>query len=188
MAEIWKPVPGFGNHYEASSLGRARSKARIVRKRMFNGVIASQKYGARILAGSNDGRGYKVLHLSVGGKKIRIGAHRMVAMAFHGLPKEGHECCHNNGVSFDNRPENLRWDTHLNNNRDRLRHGTYATGTDHPMNKFCESFVSTVESGRIDFARASAAGMSKTHYYRLRRRGLRAARLEADSVAMGVLK
>ena len=40
---------------------------------------------------------------------------------------------HINGINNDNRIENLRWDTHANNNADRKRHGTYATGKLHHM-------------------------------------------------------
>jgi hypothetical protein len=38
------------------------------------------------------------------------------------------ECCHNNGDPADNRLENLRWDTHITNYRDAVRHGTSTRG------------------------------------------------------------
>ena len=66
---------------------------------------------------------------------------RLVLMAFVGMPKDGEECCHNNGIAHDNRLENLRWDTHLENNRDRLRHGTYGLGEDHHAAKLTSDKV-----------------------------------------------
>jgi hypothetical protein len=36
------------------------------------------------------------------------------------------EVCHNDGNEVNDRLENLRWDTHLENMRDLLRHGTHA--------------------------------------------------------------
>jgi hypothetical protein len=34
------------------------------------------------------------------------------------------EACHNDGGRANNRVSNLRWDTHKNNERDKLAHGT----------------------------------------------------------------
>lgn len=48
--------------------------------------------------------------------------HRLVLLAFHGLPGEDHIACHGNGVKLDNRPENLRWDTAKANSADTIRH------------------------------------------------------------------
>ena len=50
--------------------------------------------------------------------------HRLVLMAFTGPCPKGMECCHNNGDYSDNRLGNLRWDTHINNEKDKRRHGT----------------------------------------------------------------
>jgi hypothetical protein len=38
------------------------------------------------------------------------------------------EACHNNGVPADNRLSNLRYDTPVNNQADRLEHGTHNRG------------------------------------------------------------
>jgi hypothetical protein len=40
-------------------------------------------------------------------------------------------CCHNNGIPNDNRVENLRWDTQVNNLKDRIAHGTENKGEQH---------------------------------------------------------
>lgn len=65
-------------------------------------------------------------------EKINFFVHHLVLFAFIGPRPEGKECCHNNGNGFDNRVENLRWDTHLNNMEDRLRHGKTYFGKDAP--------------------------------------------------------
>lgn len=51
----------------------------------------------------------------------RIG--RLVLLAFAGPPPDGMEMCHNDGDSFNDRFDNLRWDTHAANVRDVSRHG-----------------------------------------------------------------
>jgi len=81
------------------------------------------------------------------------------------------ECCHNDGDKLNNSLKNLRWDSHLNNNRDRLKHGTYKTGTEHHFSKFSESLVQKIKSGELSFNEAKSQVVSQTHYYRLKKRG-----------------
>ncbi len=133
--EIWKQVPGYGGFYEASNLGRIRSKDRIVEK--FCGLhkkVVKQFYKSRLLNPSkSDKYGHMSVHLGYDKKRINVLVHKLVLLAFVGPAPEGTECCHNNGIASDNRIENLRWDSHANNNADRKRHGNYATGKRHPM-------------------------------------------------------
>ena len=131
--EIWKPVPGYGNHYEASNLGRVRVKDRIVERLHHRSQkIEKHYYKGRLLSPNVISRlGHLAVHIGVNGEKFSVCVHKLVLLAFHGMPKQGQECCHNNGFAWCNRPGNLRWDTHLENNRDRLRHGTYYRGEDH---------------------------------------------------------
>jgi hypothetical protein len=133
--EIWKDIPEYGGHYQASNLGRIRSKERIVKK--LSGLtkkIVEQKYKGKILNPTKaDKYGHLSVHLGVDNKKYICAVHRLVLMAFVGKCPDGMECCHNNGDASDNKIENLRWDTHKNNNHDRKIHGNYKTGKDHPM-------------------------------------------------------
>lgn len=135
MEEIWKDIPGYGNFYMASNLGRIKVKERKIKK--FSALvnkIVEQTYKERILSASKaDKYGHLNVHLGVNKEKFVIGVHRLVLFAFVGFPPDGHEACHNNGIANDNRIENLRWDTHANNNADRKKHGKYPTGKDHPM-------------------------------------------------------
>lgn len=132
--EIWKDVPLFDGKYQASSLGNIRAKEHTVQKfSPFFGKIIEQRYKQRQLKPTLDHSGYYRVHLGINGKKYNYSVHRMVLMAFIGMPPENYHGCHNNGISTDNRIENLRWGSMLENARDRVKHGSYKRGKDHPM-------------------------------------------------------
>ena len=89
--EEWKPIPGFPQ-YEASSFGR-------IRNTRLN----------HILDGTITHKGY--IQVNVRGERGRRSAavHRLVALAFIGLPPKRFVCHHINAVKDDNRPQNLTW-------------------------------------------------------------------------------
>jgi protein gp37 len=103
--ERWKSIPGFEN-YEASTHGRIRSP---------NGVMAMQ---------FNETIGRDTLTLWRSNEPHTMPVHRLVALAHLGAPEEGHEVCHRNGNSRDNRLVNLRWGTRSENQREKVRHGS----------------------------------------------------------------
>ena len=126
MEEIWKSIPGYETHYEASSCGRVRSKERVVfdikdgqkRKRVFKSRILSPNIGAKYSKPS--------VMLSIQGKTKRILIARLVCLAFHGLPVEGKiNVLHYNDDGMDNVPENLRWGTLKENAADMRRNLGY---------------------------------------------------------------
>jgi len=171
--EIWKDIPGFGGHYQASSLGRIKSKARTVVKRTRWGGTMIQEYPERILSQyTADKTGHVSVHLGVGVAKYTARAHTLILLAFVGPRPDGMECCHNNGIANDNRPENLRWDSHFNNNQDRRRHGTYKKGEDHVMAKFSNDKIVEVHNYLKNGGRGRDAarlfGMSENHVSRIR--------------------
>lgn len=132
--EVWKPIPGYGGHYEASSLGNIRVKDRIIRKWHRSGKFCEQRYKGRLLRPAKcDKWGHMSVTLGVDGIDYSRRVHTLVLTAFVGPCPAGMEGCHNNGVANENRIENLRWDTHAANNADRKKHGTYSLGADHPM-------------------------------------------------------
>ncbi len=61
--------------------------------------------------------------MSSRGKALLVA--RVVAEAFRGPCPPGLLCCHNNGDSTDDRPENLRYDTDRANYLDAVRHGSH---------------------------------------------------------------
>lgn len=166
--EIWKTIPGYGGHYEVSTRGRIRVKDRIIQKRTRHGGMMQQFYKGRHLKLSQGKWGHLYTTIGVGGKTLKLSVHRVVLETFVGACPEGMEACHNNGVANDNRIENLRWDTHHNNNQDRKKHGRYATCSDHPMAKFSKSLILDIRSGHVDKKEAMAIGVSHTHFYRIR--------------------
>lgn len=75
------------------------------------------------------GCGYLRINAYVNGKHTTLQVNRLVCTAFHGEPPgEDMEAAHWNGNRLDNRPENLRWATKLENADDKQRHGTTARG------------------------------------------------------------
>lgn len=168
MDEVWKPIPGYGGHYEASNLGNIRVKERVITKWHRSGRLITQRYRGRLLKPcKTDSLGHLVVHLGVEKEKYNVGVHRLVLLAFVGHPLEGQEACHNDGVAWNNCADNLRWDSHHENNQDRIRHGTYATGENHPMVKFTRQDASAIK-GLSFIAARGRYGISRTHYYRIR--------------------
>jgi hypothetical protein len=113
QVEIWKQVPGCDG-YEASTLGRIRGWWGSGGRR-----LVSPSFLGRVNRGTG---GYVGVRLRKAGRRTR--AHSLVLETFVGPCPDGMECCHENGVRTDNRLENLRWGTPLDNGRDRVRHGT----------------------------------------------------------------
>lgn len=171
--EIWKDVPGYGGHYQASSLGRIRVKERTVRKWHKSGKHITQNYKQRILNPTKaDKYGHLSVHIGYEGKKITAFVHRLVLFAFVGPAPHGMECCHKNGIAWDNRPSNLRWCTHASNNRDRLKHNRYSIGDEHPMAKFSNNIILDVykylKNGGTGVEASELFGISTTHISRIK--------------------
>jgi NUMOD4 motif-containing protein/HNH endonuclease len=117
MDEVWKAIPEHDG-YEASDLGRLRSVDRWIVEQ--NGKRRFHR--GRVLAQCINGMGYPF----VGG----LGAvHPLVMLAFKGLPPDGQEVAHNDGVKANCRLSNLRYDTPSGNAMDRAKHGTHSRGS-----------------------------------------------------------
>lgn len=75
--------------------------------------------------------GYKQFILYVNGKRKWVLVHRAVLMAFIGPPGPKMQCAHANGIKSDNRLENLRWATAVENAEDNRRNGVMQMGERH---------------------------------------------------------
>lgn len=119
MTEEWKPVVGFPG-YEVSNTGGVRSY------RHANGFRAKPL----VLRGIIDRDGYRRVNLSLdGGRKVKQGIHKLVALAFIGpQPSPRHNVAHNDGSRSNNRVANLRWATFEENEADKVLHGTHLRG------------------------------------------------------------
>ena len=106
MNQEMRPIPGFP-HYAVTKDGQIWKSSEIPLK------YQKMKRG-----------GYLRVTLSVNGIRKCVLVHRLVLEAFVGPCPAGMEACHNNGNPADNRLENLRWDTHLENMKDAVKQGT----------------------------------------------------------------
>ena len=104
------------------------------------GLVRNRRTG-HILKPWLAGFGYH--YVALGGKELKTGIHRLVAMAFHGMPtKEAPEVAHYDGNPLNNSATNLRWATRKENVEDQRRHGTLHApvmkGASHPRSKLTE--------------------------------------------------
>lgn len=68
--------------------------------------------------------GYVRVSLMRNGRHVVL-VHRLVLETYIGPCPDGMEACHSNGDRSDNRLSNLRWDTSVANEFDKIAHGTY---------------------------------------------------------------
>lgn len=92
--------------------------------------------------------GYHSVCLYKGGNQVPFQryVHRLVLEAFVGKCPRGMECCHDDGDRANNDLTNLRWDFHVENEKDKTRHGTLIRGEDRPGCKLKEQQISKVRS------------------------------------------
>lgn len=113
--EIWKSIIEYPN-YEISSLGRVKSKSRIIT----DSLGRVKHISSRILK-QGDSMGYAFVNLVKNGKVNSIKVHVLVAQAFLGQRPDGYDVCHKNGNKKDNNVDNLEYGTRSKNNLDNYR-------------------------------------------------------------------
>jgi hypothetical protein len=136
--EVWKTIPAFDD-YEASSLGRIRSKPRV--RRCKNGQLMPMQ-GRVLVEMIQSGKGYKRVNLYRGKKMSQHGVHCLVALAFFGAPNGRYV----NHIDFDvtnNCVENLEYCTPAENIQHSARHGRLVShsGEKNPMAKLTTTAV-----------------------------------------------
>lgn len=121
MTEEWRPVVDFEGLYEVSDRGNVRRLPGVIVRS--NG--APQTIPQRDMKTVTTKHGYKSLHLSKDGVATGHLVHRLVARAFLGEPPLGKELVlHGQGGPGDNRVENIRWGSYLENMKDAVKDGT----------------------------------------------------------------
>ena len=103
--EIWKSIPGYEGLYEASSLGRIRGKCGRIKAQRIHLSAGDYIYLKTDLFKENERKTFRV--------------HRLVLMAFKGMPDNGQVARHLDSNSINNYPENLEWGTQFENIQDR---------------------------------------------------------------------
>lgn len=104
LVEEWRPVVGYEGLYEVSDWGNVRS----LNYNKTNQVKLLKQVAAK--------DGYLVVCLHKNGKQKEGKIHRLVATAFIPNQDDKPTVDHINGNKTDNRVENLRWATQMENN------------------------------------------------------------------------
>lgn len=174
--EIWRDIPGFEGHHQASSLGRVRSLDRVrvfERKRLGRAEIVRLPCKGKILAPCKIKK-YLFVRLVKDGVARLTGVHSCVCAAFAGPRPQGLDCAHLNGDPTDNRPENLAWATRAENVQQSRAHGVHPKGERHGNSSLTEEAVREIR-------RLSASGLA----YKAISRRLKISYSNARRVARG---
>lgn len=107
MIEEWKSVPGLEAAYEASSLGRLRSKDRI--------DCANRPRKGQLLKTSVNRKGYVIARISWNKRKRTVKLARLVAQLFVPNPQGLPQVNHLDGDKANDRATNLEWETNSGN-------------------------------------------------------------------------
>lgn len=160
QSEEWRPVLGWEEFYEVSSLGRVRSLLRA--------WGSDKPYGGKQVKPILGSRRYLVVNLTNRGKRQQIFVHKLVLEAFVGPRPEGAVSCHGLGGPLDNSTKNLRWDTQKANMEDKIEHGTRQFGERIGNAKLTDSAVTTIRREKLSVREVMTAfGISKTNARRV---------------------
>lgn len=111
MEEIRKDVVWFENNYQVSSIGRVRTKDRMLVDPRGNRYL--KKWGHIMKLRKIDW--YPAVNISKNDKKSKVLVHRLIWEAFIPNPECKATINHKNGIRDDNRLENLEWNTYKEN-------------------------------------------------------------------------
>ena len=146
--EIWKDIPNYVGLYEASSLGRIRTKEG---KTTFTQLHGVRHWKSRIMKGRGDNKttGKRVSLWKDGKCKDWLVA-RLVAITFLGEPTKNSDTVnHKDGNRFNNKIDNLEWLSRGDNVRHAFDNGLMPYKKIKLYNQDCELvFRSMVLAGK----------------------------------------
>lgn len=128
---VLKEIPGYSK-YKAGSDGRIHSSCRKISIVLKSSQRTPKSYLHVVLSGDD-------------GTLRTRDVHPLICEAFHGKRPEGFDCSHINGNKFDNRPENLRWETRKENFARKKEHGTHDGGCANSRAKLDKEQISFVK-------------------------------------------
>jgi len=146
LNEVWKDIEDWP--YQVSNYGN-------VRRTVIDNPFARNTYFGKILKVNTDRYGYKYVILCKDGKTKTKKIHSLVCEVFNGQrTNELNQVRHLNGDKQDNRPENLKWGSALDNSNDRKLHGHNLNGEKSPRsvisdldrNKLIQTYLSLKEN------------------------------------------
>ena len=144
--EIWKPVRGHEGKYEVSDQGRVRSLDRTIWRKVGKGTEPDSSipvyHAGRILRPGRSSNGYLTVYL--GGRSVPV--QWLVAEAFIGPRPAGLLVLHGDGNRQNNRPQNLRYGTSLDNAADKAVHGRETRGSQYRSAKLHEWTAGVIRS------------------------------------------
>lgn len=110
MEEIWKDIPGYEKYYMASTLGRIKSKDRVIKTVLKGKEIKYIKRG-RIMTPCLNSSKYLGLPINTDKLKKSENVHRLIAITF--LPNPNNLPCvnHKDENKLNNCVDNLEWCT-----------------------------------------------------------------------------
>lgn len=152
--EEWRPVVGWEELYEVSSLGRVRTL-----------VTRHQSPAGRMKRFGKCRAGYPQVCLAIGSKKIQCRIHILVARAFIGEPPPGHVVNHRDGDKWNPRLGNLEYVTSAENVAHAFSTGLMPVGEQRSDAKLCEDDVRAIrqmcDAGTPTRILASRFGVSR---------------------------
>lgn len=137
MGEIWKEVPGYEGLYQVSCRGQIKA---LTKKRRRKELIIKPWRASS---------GYLTVRLSLNGIKETRFVHRLILETFIGLSPDGMQCRHLDGSRTNNRLTNLTWGTVMENQNDRVAHGTSNRGEQHPNAKLCNLDIWLIRNCKV---------------------------------------
>lgn len=110
-----------------------------------NGRIQHKSaHGFKYLTPHINKRGYLVVSPRKGDARKKFYLHRLLALVYLSNPNGYDQVCHNDGNPLNNNINNLRWDTHIGNQRDRVKHGTSNRGSQCAASKLTTAEVQNI--------------------------------------------
>lgn len=135
-------IEGYGGIYKITEHGDVISLARQY-KCPKRGVVTVKE---RVLRPSISPNGYVMITLSKSGETKTYTVHSLVAAAFIGPRPDGMQVCHRDNDPTNNHYLNLRYDTPIGNNADKIKHGTQQRGEKASNAKLTEKKVREIRA------------------------------------------